>query len=183
MIAIEDVDFSKINQMLSSLELYDTVNSITNENDTFINIGLLSIYGFGIFEVIKELGISLDVKMNVVKSLHKNIERVSLSKYDRDKELKYYKENIRKKYKDVILCIHDKNLDEIAVHGKVKFIECLPGSLWSGEVIKNPTWMDVCGEVQKMIDDTNDRHHVYLESIELVTEFQGVKVINFSMGS
>lgn len=85
------------------------------------------------------------------------------------------------------------NLDEIAVAGKVKFVEQGDGFFGSGEgyrskVLENPTWLEVCVLANEMILATKDKHHIYLEGV-IATEktlFQDndtIKIVRFCMGS
>lgn len=89
--------------------------------------------------------------------------------------------------------IPQDNLDEIAISGKVKFVEqgdsfFGSGKPYSSKILENPTWLDVCVVANEMILATGDKHHIYLEGV-LATEktlFQDndtVKIVRFSMGS
>ncbi len=90
------------------------------------------------------------------------------------------------------------NLNEVALKGKVKFID--EGNFWEGVgdgeygesykpyesgIIENPTWLDVCVAANKMIQTTNDRHHVYVEQLYDVYQEEdgGVLVAKIGMGS
>lgn len=85
------------------------------------------------------------------------------------------------------------NLDEIAVSGKVKFVEQGDdfygnGKGYTSKILVNPTWLDICVVANEMILKTKDMHHIYLEGV-IATEktlFQDndkVKIVRFCMGS
>lgn len=174
---LEDVDFENIHKIFSNCTIYENVNEVTRD---VIAVAVLGVFGSdAILKVIKELGI--DIKINIVGNVDDHInKRVNLSHEENMKEHAYYKENVRKFCDDVIFCMYGKKLDEIAIKGKVRFI--MSGA-WAGEVIENPTWLDVCIEAQKMVDHTGDRHHIYIESIKLVGECEGIQIRHFGMGS
>lgn len=85
------------------------------------------------------------------------------------------------------------NLNEIAISGKVKFVEQGDTFYGSGEsyrskVLENPTWLDVCVVANEMILTTGDKHHIYLENVVLTEkmlflENDKIKIARFSMGS
>lgn len=185
---IDDVNFEALPEMLANFNIYGNASSITNENETLMNIALLVVVGPGVFEVIKELGVDFNVKMNVIDPVDDPVnvsERYSdySEGSDGKMEMDYYRAIVRKNFKDVVFSMGGKKMDEVAVNGKVKFIECLSHKSWAGEVLENPTWLDICGEAQKMIDYTGDRHHIFIEGITLVGEYEGVQIRDFSMGS
>lgn len=89
--------------------------------------------------------------------------------------------------------VPQNNLDEIAVSGKVKFVEQGDNFFGSGKgyrskVLENPTWLEVCVVANEMILATGDKHHIYLEGV-IATEktlFQDndtIKIVRFCMGS
>lgn len=79
------------------------------------------------------------------------------------------------------------NLDEIAVQGKVYFfaehITTGPGTNYTSPIVDNPTWLQVAILANEMIKTTGDTHHIFLESIQLVKEENGIKQMEFWMGS
>jgi hypothetical protein len=73
------------------------------------------------------------------------------------------------------------NLDEIPIKGKVEFIGSL--SFESG-VFDNPTWLDICVIANRMIIETKDYHHIYLEDVDVVdVNDKGYKIAKLIMGS
>jgi hypothetical protein len=78
------------------------------------------------------------------------------------------------------------NLDKRAHKGNIRFIADDPsdGERFESEVLDNPTWMDVARVANQMLLALGDRHHVYLEGIDIVKKSKGEPVIaEFSMGS
>jgi hypothetical protein len=97
------------------------------------------------------------------------------------------------------------NLDEVAVEGRVQFIEEVdtPNDIgmvmgdvpyetrenYISPVMENPTWLEVALLANDMINCTGDNHHVFLEGIRpsnhkfSIDEKSFVKVYRFSMGS
>ncbi len=75
------------------------------------------------------------------------------------------------------------NLDEIAVHGETRSEDEIWDS-YIGEVIENPTWLQLAVEANRMIVASNDYHHVAFEAIQVVRETEdGVKVLSLALGS
>ena len=80
------------------------------------------------------------------------------------------------------------NLDEVAIHGKVRFLaehvsEVGEGRPYSSEIVESPTWLDVAVLANEMIKTTCDFHHQFLESVRIAGEDNGTKLAKFSMGS
>ena len=85
------------------------------------------------------------------------------------------------------------NLNEIAVSGKVKFVEQGDtfygnGESYRSKVLVNPTWLDVCVVANEMILATGNKHHIYLEDVVLTEKTlfldnNEIKIARFSMGS
>jgi hypothetical protein len=78
------------------------------------------------------------------------------------------------------------NLDEVAFHGKVKFVikqDSWRADTYMSPVITNPTWLDVAILANEMIKQTKDTHHVYLEDIEATGKQGEVTILEFVMGS
>ena len=79
------------------------------------------------------------------------------------------------------------NLDEVAVRGRVQFVDDF--GLWhSGEpyvspIVSNPTWLEVAVLANEMIKVTGDYHHIFLEGITVRHTDGDVKIMEFSMGS
>jgi hypothetical protein len=81
------------------------------------------------------------------------------------------------------------NLDEVAYRGFIRFSD--PGSdywawqssPWQSEVLEDPTWLDVCVVANDKIVRGGDRHHVFLEGIELGKIVKGVMQAKLQMGS
>lgn len=88
--------------------------------------------------------------------------------------------------KNVVLsCREDPDLDEVAIKGKVRFIETLAWGTkpFISKIVESPTWLDVCKVAQEMIDYTGDNHHIFLEEIPVVGKTNEFKICHFGMGS
>ena len=85
------------------------------------------------------------------------------------------------------------NLDEIPISGKVRFVAerwdeswswgCKQSKNYCGPVVESPTWLQICGFANAAMRKTLDRHHVYLESVEVVGQEGDVQIAKFHMGS
>lgn len=82
------------------------------------------------------------------------------------------------------------NLNDVAFQGRVQFRQARSeywggpqGRDWKSPVLENPTWLDLCVQANAMIPVTNDRHHVFLEEIEVVGTEGDIAVAAFRMGS
>ncbi len=84
------------------------------------------------------------------------------------------------------------NLDEIPVQGKIRLVqerdECWggPGSkTYRSDVLESPTWLQITVCANKMIKVTRDRHHVFLEGIDKLSNQteDNVTLYRFLMGS
>lgn len=78
------------------------------------------------------------------------------------------------------------NLNEVVVSGKIQFLSSK--GIWRkntyiSKVIENPTWLDITVLANKMIIDTQDTHHVFLEDIEFLRMEKDIKIYDFVMGS
>lgn len=58
-----------------------------------------------------------------------------------------------------------------------------PGTDYTSPIVENPTWLQVAILANEMIKTTGDTHHIFLESIQLVKEENGIKQMEFWMGS
>jgi hypothetical protein len=82
------------------------------------------------------------------------------------------------------------NMDEVPIPGKVRF-RAYADEFFGGDksrdyesaVVESPTWLQICGLADDMIHTVWDRHHCFLEGVEVVGEEDGVKIAEFSMGS
>lgn len=75
------------------------------------------------------------------------------------------------------------NLDHVALRGKVQVEDEIWDS-YKGEVLDDPTWLQLAIEANRMIIASNDYHHVFFEGIQVMRETQeGVKILSLSMGS
>lgn len=84
------------------------------------------------------------------------------------------------------------NLDEIAFQG-IGVLVGFADDFWGGkdavdftsEVLDSPTWLQVCVEANRMIQKTNDYHHVFLEGLSKRKNKRkdGVTEYEFDMGS
>lgn len=61
-------------------------------------------------------------------------------------------------------------LSELAVKGKVRFHDDLFEKEYLGEVLENPTWLDIAVEANRMQLFVGDHHHVYLEEVSAAIE-------------
>ena len=102
--------------------------------------------------------------------------------------------------------VYVDNLDEVAVEGRVQFVEevdepsevtgMVMGNVpydtrknYISPVMENPTWLEVALLANDMINCTGDNHHIFLEAIRpseskfTLDEKSFVKVYKFCMGS
>jgi hypothetical protein len=82
------------------------------------------------------------------------------------------------------------NLDAVAFRGKIRLVayrdEFFGGASsrdWESPVLEDPTWLDLCVQANAMILATNDRHHRFLEGIDVIGRDGEVTVAELSMGS
>lgn len=74
------------------------------------------------------------------------------------------------------------NLNKVPIKGKVKFVD----STWNFDsgVFENPTWLDICVIANRMIIETKDYHHIYLEDVDVEdVDIAGNKIAKLIMGS
>lgn len=82
------------------------------------------------------------------------------------------------------------NLNEIAIQGQV-IVVADRDERWGGPssksyrsgILKNPTWLTLLKQSDKMVRQTGDRHHIFFENFEVVDERNGVKYVELHMGS
>jgi hypothetical protein len=76
------------------------------------------------------------------------------------------------------------NLAEVPITGFVKIID---EAGYSGQTLKNPTWLDLCVEANRMILSTKDTHHCFLEGIHVNSyrpkSRKKTNLCHFDMGS
>jgi hypothetical protein len=87
----------------------------------------------------------------------------------------------------------ENNLFEVPVTGRVKMVMPVSdffsdGTNFESEILKDPTWIDLCVIANDMINVTGDNHHTFFESIHLVQDFNVdedgfFKTYTFMMGS
>ena len=80
------------------------------------------------------------------------------------------------------------NLQEEAVSGKCKLIgyndSCWgKGSDYESPILDSPSWLQVAVYCNDMIAVTGDRHHVFLEGLDLIKTENGINYFEFCMGS
>ena len=75
------------------------------------------------------------------------------------------------------------NLDEVAVEGKACFIDDISDVPYRSAVVDNPTWLTVAKLANEMILATEDLHHIFLEAVSEEEVVDGVKIVEFVMGS
>jgi hypothetical protein len=83
------------------------------------------------------------------------------------------------------------NLDEVPITGKVKIVDgphehCWgrkPGSVFESEVMESPTWLELAVQMDFMIREVKDFHHVFLEGVKVVRKEGDVSVCRFITGS
>lgn len=74
------------------------------------------------------------------------------------------------------------NLNEIPIKGKVVFFNSY--ETFDSGVYENPTWLDICVIANRMIIETKDYHHIYLEDVDVVdVDIEGNKITKLIMGS
>ena len=72
------------------------------------------------------------------------------------------------------------NLDCRPFHGNLQFRE----GKYVSPVMNSPTWLEIAVAANEMIKVTGDKHHVFLEGIEVhVLGGKSVQAAEFSMGS
>lgn len=57
------------------------------------------------------------------------------------------------------------NLNEVPIKGKVVFFNSY--ETFDSGVYENPTWLDIAVIANRMIIETKDYHHVYLEAVDV----------------
>ena len=75
------------------------------------------------------------------------------------------------------------NLDEVAFKGR-GIVVAHPDKFWGGEeaklyfsdILTNPTWLDLCVIAEQLIRTTNDKTHVFLESVDQVSQADLVRL-------
>jgi hypothetical protein len=80
------------------------------------------------------------------------------------------------------------NLEKVAVEGRCIFVQKHDpyygdGKDYVSAEMLNPTWLQVCALANEMILVTRDEHHVFFEGVTVLREENGVKVVDFDMGS
>jgi hypothetical protein len=82
------------------------------------------------------------------------------------------------------------NLDEIPVPGKIR-VRAERSEYFGGKrsrdylspVLESPTWLDLCGIADEVINTTNDMSHVYFEGLQVLGDEDGVQIVELFMGS
>jgi len=75
------------------------------------------------------------------------------------------------------------NLDSIAVKGKVQVVDEIWDS-YIGEVLEDPTWLQLAVEANRMIIASGDYHHVSFEAVDEMEETEeGVTILSLDLGS
>lgn len=79
---------------------------------------------------------------------------------------------------------------EVAVHGCCKiereadvFFGGPKSCRYIGSVMNSPTWGEIVNETCRSIISTKDRHHVFLEGVEIVRHDAGINVLHLILGS
>jgi hypothetical protein len=80
------------------------------------------------------------------------------------------------------------NLDDVAVAGRCIFMQKHNPFFGKGKdfvsaEFNSPTWLQLCAVANDMILVTGDQHHVFLEGVTVLREENGIKVVEFEMGS
>lgn len=80
------------------------------------------------------------------------------------------------------------NLDKVAVEGRCIFTQLHDsfygeGKHYMSAEYLNPTWLQVCLLAEEMIHITKDEHHIFFEGVTVLKEENGVKYVDFDMGS
>ena len=80
------------------------------------------------------------------------------------------------------------NLDKVAVEGRCRLVQKHEpffgkGADYASEELVSPTWARIFVLANDMIQKTGDAHHGFLEGVTVLREEDGVKVVEFEMGS
>ena len=78
------------------------------------------------------------------------------------------------------------NLDEVAVQGRCIFVDDdLEESemTYESHLVENPTWLQVAVLADEMIRVRDVVDHIYLEGVHEASTTDGIKTMNFIMGS
>jgi len=93
---------------------------------------------------------------------------------------------------------YTNNLDEVAVEDRIKIVtkhQSFFGGMapenrkdYESNIMKNPTWLDLCLCANDMINCTGDNHHIFLEGVHKTGSFtlddkSFILLYDFSMGS
>ncbi|MEM7143590.1 MAG: hypothetical protein AAF591_00555 [Verrucomicrobiota bacterium] len=75
------------------------------------------------------------------------------------------------------------NLDEIAIRGRIQVIDDV-WDKYTGEIITDPTWMDLAIEANRMIAANGDTRHKWFENFEVLgSKNANVTTITLDVGS
>jgi len=88
----------------------------------------------------------------------------------------------------LIFSMDPVNLYDIPYEGKIKVVYSDSTGYWSttpyeSPVLIDPTWYAILKCAREGIIVTGDHHHVYLESVDLLEEEDGVRILNLWFGS
>ena len=88
----------------------------------------------------------------------------------------------------LIFSMDPVNLYDIPYEGKVKVIYSDDTGYWSttpyeSPILIDPIWYAILKCAREGIIVTGDHHHVYLESVDLLEEEDGVRILNLWFGS
>lgn len=80
------------------------------------------------------------------------------------------------------------NLDEPVIAGRVRFRHAHDehwgqGDDYESVVFENPKWIDIAVAANCAIVTTGDTHHVFLETVEIFSQEDDVKIVHLGMGS
>ena len=91
-------------------------------------------------------------------------------------------------YKTDLNGIPTDNLELVVIKGNVQFFQKHEifwgeGKDYMSPVISNPTWLQITILANDMIKITGDKHHIFLENFDIIKEENGIKQVEFIMGS
>ena len=79
------------------------------------------------------------------------------------------------------------NLNKVPVKGKVRFVD--EGEFYNdytpfeSEVYDSPTWLEIAVIANKMLEVTKDKDRIFLETLEVNDDGNGIKIATIIMGN
>ncbi len=80
------------------------------------------------------------------------------------------------------------NLDKVAVAGRCRLVKTRdpllgPGRDYASDEVVDPTWLRIFALANDMVGATGDLHHGFLEGVTVLKEENGIRIVEFEMGS